>query len=83
MTTPHSYTTFSRGLPDGKYVKLACPKGIKAYNQQIGGVDLTNQMPAILHMHTQSSNRWYFHLFWFLLDLAIDNVFILECRILK
>ena len=30
-------------------------------------------------MHTQIIKKWYFRLFWFLVDLAIDNAFVLEC----
>ena len=37
-------------------------------------------------MHSQiithkSSCKWYLRLFWFLIDLAIDNAFVLECTV--
>ena len=30
-------------------------------------------------MHTQIIKKWYFRLFWLLVDLAVDNAFVLEC----
>ena len=27
----------------------------------------------------KSSRKWYFRLFWFLVDLAVDNTYVLEC----
>ena len=40
----------------------------------MGGVDLSDQMNRF---YTCTSRCWYLRLFWFFLDVAIDNVFIL------
>ena len=45
----------------------------------MGGVDLANQMHRFYTCTHRSSCKWYFRLFWFLLDLAIDNAYVLEC----
>ena len=73
------YTTVPKGLPDGSRVQITCPRGVKAYNEHMGGVDLADQMRRFYTCTHKSSRRWYLRLFWFLLDLAIDNAFILEC----
>ena len=73
-----THATVPRGLPDGKRVQITCPEAVKAYNQHMGGVDLADQMYRFYTCIHKSSRRWYLRLFWFLLDLAIDNAFILE-----
>ena len=45
----------------------------------MGGVDLADQMRRFYTCTHKSSRKWYFRLFWFLVDLAIDNAFVLEC----
>ena len=45
----------------------------------MGGVDLAAQMSRFYTCTHRSSRKWYFRLFWFLLDLAIDNVYVSEC----
>ena len=45
----------------------------------MGGVDLADQMHRFYTCTHKSPRRWYLWLFWFLLDLAIDIAFILEC----
>ena len=34
----------SRQLPDGSCIDVACPLAVKLYNQNMGGVDLADQM---------------------------------------
>jgi len=74
-TTP---TTVPRGLSDGTRINVSCPHGVMAYNESMGGVDLADQMRRFYTCSRKSSQRWYLRLFWFLLDVAIDNAFILE-----
>ena len=47
----------------------------------MGGVDLANEMHRLYTCIQKSSQRWYLWLFWFLVELAIDNDYILECCI--
>ena len=45
----------------------------------MGGVDLADQMRRFYPCTHKSSRRFYLCLFWILVDLAIDNAYILEC----
>ena len=73
-----SLTTVPRGLSDRTCIQVTCPQAVKAYNENMGGVDLADQMRRFYTCTHRSSRRWYLRLFWFLVDLAIDNAFILE-----
>ena len=68
----------SRRLPDGSCIDVACPLAVKLYNQNMGGVDLADQMRKSYACTRRSRTRWYMRLFWFFLDLAIINAYILE-----
>ena len=70
-----THTTVPRGLWDGSRTMVSCPEAVKAYNEHMGGVDLADQMRRFY----TCTHKWYFWLFWFLLDLAIDNAYVLEC----
>ena len=54
---------------------------MKAYNENMRGVHLADQMHKFYTCTHKSSRRWYLRLFWFLLDVAVDNAFILECSL--
>ena len=41
----------SRRLPDGSCIDVACPLTVKLYNQNMGGVDLADQMRNHMHAH--------------------------------
>ena len=68
----------SHRLPDGSCIDVACPLAVKLYNQNMGGVDLADQMREYYACTCRSRTRWYMRLFWFFLDLAIINAYILE-----
>jgi len=70
----------SRKLRNGSSIRVSCPPAVVAYNQSMGGVDLADQICRFNSCTHKSSCRWYLRLFWFLLDLAIDNAYILECH---
>ena len=73
-----SIDVVSRKLKDGSYIDVACPLAVKLYNQNMGGVDLADQMREAYTCSRKSRTRWYMHLFWVFLDLAIINAHILE-----
>ena len=77
LAAPH-LLQFLRGLPDGTWIQVACPEAVKAYNEHMGFVDLADQMHRFYTCTHKSSCKWGLQLFWFLLDLAIDNAYILE-----
>ena len=64
---------------DGSHVQVICPEAVKAYNEHMGGVDLADQMRRLYTCTHKSSRKWYFWLFWFLVDLTVDNAYVLEC----
>ena len=67
--TPH--ITISRKRNDGLIIQISCPEVVKAYTQNMGGVDLADQMRTFYTCTHKSSHRWYLRLFWFLVDVAI------------
>ena len=73
-----TYTTVSRGLSDGKQVQITCPEAVMAYNENMGVVDLSDQMRKFYTCTHKSSQNWHLRLLWFLEDTAINNAFILE-----
>ena len=44
----------------------------------MGGVDLADQIHRFYTCSHKSSCQWYLRLFWFLVDVTVDNVFVLE-----
>ena len=44
----------------------------------MGGVDLSDQMRKAYTCSRKSRTRWYMRLFWFFVDLAVVNAYILE-----
>ena len=68
----------SRKLQDGSCSEVACPLAVKIYNQNMGGVDLADQLRKTYTCTRKSRTRWYMRLFWFFLDLSIINAYILE-----
>ncbi|CAK6972417.1 piggyBac transposable element-derived protein 2-like isoform X2 [Scomber scombrus] len=47
---------------------IPCPSLIPAYNEHIGGIDLSDML-----VHLYKSRRWYVPLFGYILDLCITN----------
>ena len=69
----------ARKLGDGSSIDVSCPTAVKLYNQNMGGVDLADQLRGAYTCSTRKSRtRWYMRLFWFFLDLSIVNAYILE-----
>ena len=68
----------SHKLSDSSSIDVACPTAVKLYNQNMGGVDLADQLRGTYTCSRKSRTRWYIRLFWFFLDLSIINAYILE-----
>lgn len=61
----------------GKEVtEVDCPQSFKLYNQYMGGVDLADQKRKYYTV-ARKSMKWWYYLFWFLLDTTIVNSFII------
>lgn len=66
-------------------VAVPCPSLIPAYNQHMGGIDLSDML---VHMYKTpaKSRRWYLPLFGYILDLCISNAWLVykrDCSLLK
>ncbi|XP_046874079.1 piggyBac transposable element-derived protein 4-like isoform X3 [Hypomesus transpacificus] len=59
---------------------IPCPTPIIAYNQHMGGVDLSDQLLQYYSTHRRNS-RWYRTLFLHFVDMATTNAYILHCEI--
>ena len=71
-----STTVVNRKDVDGTVAKVACPEIVSQYNCYMGGVDLSDQLKACYGVD-QKSKRWWLHLFWHFVDLAVTNAYIL------
>ena len=63
-------------------VTVPCPKMVKDYNSNMGGVDLLDQKTAVYRLDRKSSGgRYYLRLFFDLMDMCMVNSHIVykEC----
>ncbi|XP_039291681.1 piggyBac transposable element-derived protein 3-like [Nilaparvata lugens] len=56
--------------------EIPCPKIVKVYNKHMGGVDLMDAHIGRHHI-SMKSKKWYFRLFYHLVDMAVVNSWIL------
>lgn len=61
-------------------IDVDCPNVIKMYNKHMGGVDLLDSIMG-RHKIGIRSKKWYFRLFYHLLDLSIVNAWLLYRRV--
>lgn len=59
--------------------QVACPNMIRHYNSRMGGVDLADMLIA-LYRTEMRAHRWYIPLFSQLLDICINNAWLLYRR---
>uniref|UniRef100_W5MSZ2 PiggyBac transposable element-derived protein domain-containing protein n=1 Tax=Lepisosteus oculatus TaxID=7918 RepID=W5MSZ2_LEPOC len=60
----------------GKQISVPCPQIVAEYNHHMGGVDLADMMIALYHTPAKS-HRWYLCIFWQLIDIAVNNAWLL------
>nr|XP_042912958.1 piggyBac transposable element-derived protein 4-like [Parasteatoda tepidariorum] len=60
----------------GDRQEVKCPITFLKYNSNMGGVDLADQNRKYYNT-SRKSRKWWQYLFWFLLDTAVNNSFIL------
>uniref|UniRef100_A0A8D0A246 PiggyBac transposable element-derived protein domain-containing protein n=1 Tax=Sander lucioperca TaxID=283035 RepID=A0A8D0A246_SANLU len=79
-------TSVQRWSKDEKAkIAVPCPSLIAAYNQHMGGIDLSDML-VHLYKTPAKSRRWYFPLFGYVLDLCISNAWLVykrDCGLLK
>ncbi|XP_059188491.1 piggyBac transposable element-derived protein 3-like [Centropristis striata] len=62
-----------------KKINVPCPKIVSEYNTHMGGVDLADMMIA-LYRTPAKSHRWYLGIFWQMVDIAVNNAWLLHRR---
>ena len=73
---PSSSGSVLRKQKDGSCVHVPCPESIISYNKFMGGVDRGDQLRGYYRCRSKS-RKFYKYIFYFLLDVAITNAFIL------
>ena len=73
---PACSETVLRRKRDGTRDKVPCPTSIALYNKDMGGVDRNDQLRGYYHVPIKC-RKYYKYIFWFLLDLASTNAYIL------
>ncbi|CAK1585347.1 unnamed protein product [Parnassius mnemosyne] len=62
-----------------KRISVPCPKVIKVYNAHMGGVDIADMLTALYRIHMKT-RRWYISIFAQVLDIALNNSWLLHRR---
>ncbi|KAG1937626.1 piggyBac transposable element-derived protein 3-like [Pimephales promelas] len=60
-------------------ISVPCPKIVSEYNTHMGGVDLADMM-IVLYCTPAKSHRWYMGIFWQIVDIAVNNAWLLHRR---
>lgn len=73
--TTGSDTVMRKGV-DGKAREIPCPPSLKLYTQYMGGVDRSDRMVRT-YSTSRRSKKWWVRLFYYCLDTALANSYIL------
>ncbi|CAB3231975.1 unnamed protein product [Arctia plantaginis] len=73
---PRQKTTCRRTQKDGSKSDVSCPIGILEYTKRMGGVDRFDQKRGTYSI-SRRSKRWWMRIFYFLVDSAITNAYIM------
>ena len=77
--TPVENRTVQRrgGAKNREALQVPCPPVVKEYNKYMGGVDIFDQH-AQYYNFGRKSKRWYRRVIWYLVEIAINNSYIIE-----
>ena len=75
-TQPVFIGTVHRRQKDGSRQEVPCPEAIIHYNKYMGGVDRGDQLRGYYRCRVKS-RKFYKYIFYFLLDVAITNAYVL------
>ena len=75
ISPPANTATVKRTAKDGSRNAVPCPESIKLYNMYMGGVDLFD-FKRKTYSCSRKSRKWWFRLFYFLVDMATTNSYI-------
>ena len=73
---PSAAGTVLRKQKDGTHIHVPCPESIISYNKFMGGVDRGDQLRGYYSCRSKR-RKFYKYIFFFLLDVAITNAYIL------
>lgn len=73
---PRKVSTVLRRQRNGIRIEVGCPEVVKVYNQSMGGVDKFDQLRECYAVGRRSV-KWWHRIFYYLLDLAIVNGFVM------
>lgn len=76
MHDPEKITEVERRNKAGEKIKVPCPEAISDYNKYMGGVDHFDHLQSTYSI-INKSRKWWVKIFYFLLDSAIVNAYIL------
>lgn len=68
--------TVSRKMKDGSTEEISCPILVKDYNSNMGFVDKMDMLKSIYEV-SRKSKKWWHRIFFYFLDIALVNSFIL------
>jgi hypothetical protein len=73
---PEGDDTVTRRRKSNELERLPCPPVVKTYTKYMGGVDRSDRMVRTYSVSRQSK-KWWYRLFYYLLDTSLANSFIL------
>ena len=76
---PNQGETVLRRQRNGSRVALPCPTAVVLYNAYMGGVDRGDQLRGYYSCRSRS-HKFYKYVFYFLVDTAITNAYILHTK---
>ena len=76
ITPPDVFATVIRHDSRGQDLEIQCPMAVKKYNQYMGGVDLADNLRKT-YSCSRKGIKWYMRIFYYLIDTAAVNAFIL------
>ena len=76
ITPPDVFGTVIRHDSRGQDLEIQCPIAVKKYSQYMGGVDLAENLRKT-YSCSREGIKWYMRIFYYLIDTAAVNAFIL------
>lgn len=73
---PSEVVEVERKEKDGSKTKVNCPSIIKKYNSKMGFVDHFDHLKSLYEINRRSK-KWWHRIFWFFIDCAIVNAFVI------
>ena len=62
---------------DGSRSAVSCPLAVKLYNENMGGVDLSDSKRQV-YTCSRKAKKWWHRLFYYFLDVGVVNAHVLE-----